>query len=211
MALPDLSDIRVEVRRRLGLSTNDTAITDTILTSLINAAIRKVNLLHDWPWLVTTDATLTATVDGTRIYTPASDYRRTLFLIAGTDQQLRPKQPQDIWRFAEQEGHPMFYAVQGGQIILAPTPDAVYTLTHVYIKDDTTELSSDTDEPSVPLWALDLIIEKAAVLGARRLRDDALRREIESEFAQTLQSMRDEVRQTRQLPTPQHRTDIGWP
>lgn len=210
MALPDLTDIRVEVRERLGLSTNDTAITDAILTGLINAANRKISLIHDWPWLVATDATLTATVAGTRIYTPASDWRKTLFVIADDDQQLRPKQSQDIWRFKEQDGYPMFYSVQGEQMILAPTPDAVYNITHVYIKD-VVELSADTDEPDVPLWAIDLLIDKAAVLGARRLRDDDLRKEMESEFAQTLTTMKDEVRSMRQLPTPQHRTDVGWP
>lgn len=210
MALPDLTDIRVAVRQRLGLSTNDTAISDAILTELVNTALRKISIIHDWPWLVTTDTTLTTTVAGTRIYTPASDWRKTQFIIIDEDQQLKPKQPQDIWRYKQSTGLPVFYSIQGDDLILAPTPDAAYDITHVYIKD-ITELSADTDEPDVPMWAIDLVIEGAAILGAKRLRDDDLAKEVEREYLKTLKTLQDEVRRTRQLPTPQHRTDIGWP
>lgn len=209
MALPDLTDIRTEVRTRLGVSSTDSTLTDTVLTSLINAANRKLSLIHDWPWLVTTDATLTATVSGTRIYTPATNWRKTQFLIADESQQLKPKQPQDIWRYSEQTGRPNFYAVQGGSIIIAPTPDAVYTLDHIYIKD-VTLLSSDTDEPDVPMWGLDLLIEGATILAAKRLNDSQLAGQMQVEYMQTLVTLQDEVRRTRQLPTPQHRSDIGW-
>ncbi len=209
MALPDLTDIRTEVRKRLGMSTTDTAVTDAILTDLVNAANRKLSIIHDWPWLVTTDATLTATVSGTRLYTPASNWRKTLFVITNDDQQLKLKQPQDIWRFKEQDGPPTSYAIQGGTMILAPTPDAVYTITHVYVKH-VTALSGDTDEPDVPMWAIDLVVEGTAILAAKRMRDDDLAKEVEREYMKTLTTLQDEVRRTRQLPVPQHRTDIGW-
>lgn len=210
MALPDLTDIRTEVRQRIGFSTTDTSLTDTVLTALINAANRKQSLIHDWPWLVTTDATLTATVSGTRIYTPATNWRKTQYIITDGAQQLKVKQPQDIWRFADVTGSPQFYSVQGGSIIIAPTPDAVYTIDHIYIKN-VTALSSDTDEPDSPMWALDLLIEGAAVLAAKRLKDPELARAVQQEYMQTLVTLQDEVRRTRQLPVPQHRTDIGWP
>lgn len=205
-----LSDIRSRVRERLDIDANDNSITDAVLTELINAAIRKVNLLQDWPWLVTVDTTLTATVAGTRVYTPASDWRKTQYIMVDSDQQLRPMQPQAIERHADADGFPRFYAVRGGSLILAPEPDAVYSITHVYIKNETA-LSANGDEPAAPDWAIDMYIEYAAVLVARRLRDQGLTRLVEEEFGATYRSMLDEVRRTRQHPTPQHRLDVGWP
>lgn len=209
MALPDLTDIRTEVRRRIAMSSSDTQLDDTVLTGLVNAAIRKLSLMHDWPWLIATDATWTATVAGTAGYTPASDWRKTLYIVVDDDQLMQLKQPQDIWRYSQQDGFPLFYTVENGTISLYPNPDAVYNVRHVYVKTETA-LSNDTDEPLVPLWALDLVIELAAVLAAKRLRDRELAREMEAEFQYNLDSIKDDIRKTRQHPVPKHRTDVGW-
>lgn len=209
-----LTDVRTRVRERLGLSTTDTAVTDAILTQLINAAHRKINLIHDWPWLHKTDATWTATVAGQATYTfaadLASDWRKTLYIVSDTDQVLVPKQKQDLLRYSGQNGYPVFYAAEGSEILLAPTPDAVYTIVHEYIYEPA-DVTSDSTEFVIYDWAIELLIEGAAVLTAKRLRDPDLARELQQEYALTLKTMEDEVRRTRQLPTPRHRSDIGWP
>ena len=208
-----LTAIRTEVRERMGLSTGDTAVTDAILTDLVNAANRKISLYHDWPWLVQDNDDFVATVVGQRKYdvtVPADDWRKTLVLVVDGDQVLSPKQPQDIHRYANQTGFPYFYAISGTDIYLAPTPDAVYTVLHMYVKDPAV-LSGDTDVVAVEDWAIDLLIEQTCVLVAKRLRDDSLARSFQEELSITLESMRDEVRRTRQLPLPRHRTDVAWP
>lgn len=209
----ELSDVRDEVRERLGLSTNDTAVTNAVLTNLVNAANRKISLLHDWPWLVEEDTDFTALTVGQRKYAvtvPVDEWRKTLFVIVDDDQLMTVKQPQDIHRYQAQTGFPYFYAIQGTDIYVAPTPDEAYSILHVYVKAPTV-VSADDDVIDVEDWAIDLLIDKTAVLAARRLRDTELRKEMESEYAQTLSDMRDEVRRTRQYPKPKHRTDIGWP
>lgn len=207
-----LSQIRTRVRQRAGVSTGDSAVTDSVLTDLINDANRKISLLFDWSWLVDVDGDWTSLTAGQRAYpitVPEDEWRKTLILIANGNQQLRPVQPQTVHRYANITGSPRFYAVQGTTIYIAPTPDIAYDVFHVYVKEVAT-LVNDTDVPEIEDWAVDLLIDKAAILVARRLRDSKLRVELESEFAQTLDSMKDEVRRTRQLPKPQHRSDIAW-
>lgn len=210
-----LSDIRTRVRERLGLSTSDTAVTDTILTQTINAANRKIAVLHDWPWLQSRDTTFTTTTSGKSTYDQgsseiASNWRKTLYLSVNGDEVLRAKQPQDLVRYSQNTGVPVFYTNEDDTIILAPTPDSAYDVVHFYIKQ-VADLSGDTDVPDIEDWAIDLLIEGAAVLVAKRLRDFDLARSIQEEYALTLDSLRDEVRRTRQPVLPKHRTDIGWP
>lgn len=209
-----LQDIRTRVRERLGMSTNDTAVTNAILTQLINASIRKIDLMHDWPWLVATDATFTTTVAAQASYSQASsevasNWRKTLFIISGDNYQLIYKQEKDLARFAQISGHPSFYTIEGDTIIISPKPDEAYTIRHVYIKTQTA-LSADTDEPSTHDWAMDAVIENVAMLTAARLRDKDLYRMMQDQWSDTLVSLRDELRRTRQMPKAQHRSDISW-
>lgn len=197
------------VRERLGVPTSDPALTDAILLDLINAANRKLSLVHDWPWLVTTDTTLTATVADQAEYTPASNWRKTLYLVCDSDQELQLRQAQDIVRYQANSGYPFFYAVKGTTIQISPTPDTVYTLEHEYIKS-VTLMTLGSEESEVPEWALDLLIEGVCVLAAKRLHDTDLARAMQQEYSETLEVMRDEVRRTKQNPVPRHRTDIGW-
>ena len=77
----ELSDIRDEVRERLGVSTNDTALSDAILTGLVNAAQRKLSLMHDWPWLIEEDTdwtSLTADQSKYSVTVPVDEWRKTL-------------------------------------------------------------------------------------------------------------------------------------
>lgn len=209
-----LQDVRTAVRHRMGLSTNDTAITDAVLSKIIAHAERKVNLMHDWPWLEATDATWTATTADQAAYTAASDlasdWRKTLSITIGTEEfPLRPKQRQDILRYSNQTGKPRFYSAQGSEIILAPKPDSAYTVVHRYVRFPD-EVTVDATDVSVYDWAIDLLIEQACILTARRLRDSKMARDFTTDFATTYATMEDEVRRTRQLPTPRHRTDVGW-
>lgn len=209
-----LSDIRTEVRERMGLSTNDTAVTNAILTDIVNAAQRKLSLVHDWPWLIEEDLDFTAFTIGQRKYAvtvPHDEWRKTLYIVVDGDTVMTVKQPQDIHRFsADTTGMPRFYAISGTDIYVWPTPDQAYSVLHVYVKDPAV-LSADGDTPAIEDWAIDLLVAQACVLTALRLRDFEMASMFRVEYAQILQTMQDEVRRTRQLPAPRHRNDVSWP
>ena len=46
-----LSEIRSQVRERTGVGVDDPILTNTVITSLINSAIRRMTVKFDWPWL----------------------------------------------------------------------------------------------------------------------------------------------------------------
>lgn len=209
-----LSDIRTRVRERLGLTSADASVSDAILTQFINAANRKLAVMHDWPWLVKTDTTWTATVSGTIAYTPAADWRKTIYVVMDTDQLLTYKQPQDAARLAGVQGYPLWYTTKNAKIEVYPKPDAAYTISHVYIAE-VADLSNDTDTPEIASaaaeqWAVDALIEYAALLVAIRLKDYELFQMIREEWARTIAFIQDEVRKSKGYPTPRHRNDIGW-
>jgi hypothetical protein len=141
---------------------------------------------------------------------PIDAWRKTLYIVVDSDIVLTPKQPQDIHRYADQTGLPRFYSISGTDIYLAPTPDAVYSVLHVYVSENNT-LSADIDKPAIEDWAIDLLIAQACVLTALRLRDFEMAQMFRLEYAQILSSLRDEVRRTRQHPVPRHRNDVSWP
>jgi hypothetical protein len=208
-----LQTVRAAVIQEMGISSTDTAITTAVLDKLVYAAQRKIDLIHDWPWLHKTDATWTATVADQAIYTAASDlasdWRKTLFIVIDGDNMLVPKQKQEIKRYANQTGQPRFFAAEGNEIVLAPTPDAVYTIEHEYIHVPT-EVTSGTAHLISYDWAIDLLIAQTCIMVARRLRDPEMAGMFQRSYDDILETLHDEVRRTRQLPTPRHRADIGW-
>ena len=209
-----LTEAQLAVRQHMGLSTSDTAVTDAILAKILFSAQRKINAMHDWPWLHKTDATWTAlTVDQT-VYVPttdiAADWRKTLHITVDGSQVLRPKQKQDILRYGDQQsGMPLFYAAEGNEIVIAPAPDTAYTVNHEYIYIPA-EVTSGATEFEIPEWAIDMLISQACIMVARRLRDSEMAKTFADDFAYSYVILKDDVRRTRQLPTPRHRNDIGW-
>ena len=204
-----LDDIRTAVYQRLGTSTSDPNLSSSVLTGLINAGIRSINLMHDWSWLVTTDTTLTATVADQSEYTPASDHRKTLYIRVGDDQLLTYKTEADLDRLNQSIGIPRYYTIENGTIRMFPVPDAVYDIRHVYINVPA-DLSADSDVAVIPDWAIDLLISYVGVRAAARMRDSDLMRIMRDEWTDVYRAMLDETRRSRALPVPQHRRDIGW-
>lgn len=204
-----LSDIRTAVHQRIGSSTSDPNLSSAVLNSLINAGIRSINLMHDWSWLIKTDATLTATVAGQSAYTPASDHRKTIYIRAGSDYMLTYKTEADLERFNQFTGAPRFYTLENGTIRMFPTPDEVYELRHVYVHN-APALSADGDVAIIPDWAIDLLISYVGMRAAARLRDRELMGIMQEEWRDVYRAMLDETRRSRALPMVRHRTDISW-
>jgi hypothetical protein len=92
----------------------------------------------------------TATVSGTATYAWPANFLRIRSL-RDTDRhvELRSVSLRDIDRSGASNGAPNYYALDGGNIHLYPTPDAVYNLELRYWSSPST-LVNDTDVPSIP-------------------------------------------------------------
>lgn len=146
-----LTQLRTALRVRLGVATNDTFYTDAVLTDLINEAMFVVENEHDWPWDLTQE-TIT-TVIGTAAYTPNANWYQTKELFI-SPYEVFDYMPLKAVDEIPNSGRPLYYAIAGNasgveQIIMKPTPDAVYTVTHRYYKT-VTALSADGDTPIMP-------------------------------------------------------------
>jgi hypothetical protein len=164
----DYAAIKTAVLDRLGLPTTDGLITDTVLGRLINAAMQDLEADEDWPWLQASETI--ATVAGTGAYTPAATWARTRGLRVTTDEPMKFFSLEELdfmWPDPTTRGRPIAYTVEAEQLVLRPIPDAVYSLTHTFIKAPT-DLSSSSDTPLMPSRFHHGIVEVAAALAARR-------------------------------------------
>jgi hypothetical protein len=206
-----LQDIRSEVRIRGGLATSDTALSDSVLNTLINSALRTVTTMYDWPWLVA-QSTPTETTAGTAAYTIATNFRKIQSIYVGPDdsdppvRKLRYKTPPDVLRFRRKDGRPAYYTYHQGQLLLAPTPDATYDI-DIYYYSYEAVLSSDTDAPLLPDWAMEMLFEYTLVLAGRRLRDGEMAAMHAQAFSTAMATVIDEIRGTKEWALPRHRQD----
>lgn len=194
-----LSDIRDEIRLKFGASPTDQLYTDANLTSLINSALRHFNLDQDWPWMEM-EATANTVAD-TQAVVLASDIRRILRM-SYEDRAVRYTNPRNIPDFYGKTGKPRLYTYEAGTWKLLPTPDAVYSVTYTYMKDVEVTLSLDADVPATPDYAINAVIAFVCVLMARRSHDQDLISTFFAEYANLMDTLRDEVLKTEEGMLP---------
>jgi hypothetical protein len=175
--------------------------------SLIDAALQRVSLLHDWPWLEATENI--ATVAGTAEYTPNANWRTTLRLERDGHPDIEYRIPRDLAGYRQQNtGAPLLYTVERGKLIFAPVPDDVYTIQHVYIRTEPA-VTTGTDVPLIPTWAENLVVVTAAHMLAATIKDGPLMKLLEPEMVDTYNALKDEVRRSRGFGKPKRRKDTG--
>lgn len=209
-----LSDIRDEVRRRVGLSSTDTMAADADMTKLINAAYRQISLEKDWDWL-TANETISVTA-GDDEYAVAADWRTTLYVGRQIDASypdgsvpLIRSQRRDIREQSIREGVPEYWMIESGVLRVAPVPAQAETLLHTYVKQ-ITALSADGDAPFIPDDYVDYLIVRAAKLLATRLGDRDMAALLRSEEAELSESIADETYRARGSVVPRTRQDTSW-
>lgn len=143
-----MEQLRDATRFRLGTPENENFYSAQQLDSLINEALQTISVENAWPWLQTT--TTFPTVAGTRFYTPPTNWQRTKALsidgfntLVFLDLQESREWPDEV------HDVPLFYTIYQEQIYLSPTPSAIYTVRHDYIRQEN-KLIDDTDEPIMP-------------------------------------------------------------
>lgn len=201
------AQLAVKVRQRCGVASTDGAATDTIVYGMLDGAVKRIALMYDWPWLEASE-TIT-TVAGTSEYTPGATWRTTLRLHRPGYADLEYRVPRDLQGYIDsgQQGAPVLYTVERGKLILAPIPDAVYPVTHVFIRTETT-IDGASDVPLIPEYAEDLLVVVAAHMLAASMRDSGLMKMLEAEAADLAGALKDEVRRARGYPKPKRRKDI---
>lgn len=194
-----LSAIRTEVRTRCGLNSADANFTDAILLTLINAALRQISTVEDWPWMQV--STTAVTVAGTETITLAANCRK-VNQMQYEYRDLRYVQFRDRHLYYGLTGYPALFSEFAGSYYIWPKPDAVYTIDYTYYRLTEPTLAADGDSPLIPDWAIDLLISKVCSLVARRNRDKDLESVFYAEHRQILQDIRDDVMRVTQGKTP---------
>jgi len=182
-------ELVTEIRNKLGYNTG---LTESYITTAIDNAQDLLEQEPELPWFLETEISSISTVaDEERIPVP-SDYIRSIpdnplwyFNTSGSGAPwieivkesmgtLRAWQAGQIE--TEREGAPQAYALQGKYFRLFPTPDAVYTIKHIYYKtDDKMTTGAETNE-----WATEapyMLIGKAGMLltlNSRNVKSQAL-------------------------------------
>lgn len=211
-----LTDFRVKVLLKLALPADDALAPTTALDESIAAGQRAMATDFDWPWLMT--AQTFVTVAGQQLYAlpveatgpPIShEHVRTLWLsVPAFAYTLNVRERQEIERYIQTRGMPSLYSVQGASISLAPVPDQVYTIKHVFIRPDT-PMVGETDVSLCPDHFSDTIVLYAAIAEATRTKDFTQVAQFRQDLAEWKQRMRDNVRQSAGTLRVRTRSDYG--
>lgn len=189
-----LTQLILAVKDKLGVPSDDGMITDAIITRDLNSRLHFVAAQRDWHWLIDPDGTSFNTVVGQRAYTPASNWRRTLHLY-DDGRPLTLHQPQDlrIPAAGEGNGRSSYYAVEGGKLLLWPTPEAVRPLIHIFVRDEP-DLVAGGDTPLLPDYYSDYLVTLAAVNAAIRLDNNKRTQALREEASEWLRTINNDAR-----------------
>lgn len=189
-----LAEFRANLRTSGNFPTNDTRITDAVVNREVNRALKRIALLHDWPWLQAERTIITAASQ--RSYALPDDFLRLLSIRHdGESNTLWLRSIQEVDDIVG-EGKPQVFAVWGGKISFGSTPSGEYTLKMRYVSQENV-LVNDSDTPLIPAYWEDGVYEAALVelhRQARQLDESGL---AESRFTTWLTESQDNIRQTR--------------
>lgn len=192
-----LAEYRAQIRSIGNFPANDTRITDAVINREINRALKRIAMIHDWPWLQTEKTIITSASRAS--YALPDDFLR-LISLRFTDTTV----PVNLTQRSKQEvdavpglGQPHIYSIWSGNVKLAPTPSGTYTLCLSYISQESA-LTNDSDVPLIPDYWNNGVIDGALVellRTAARTDEAALS---EQRFEQWVTETQDNVRQSRE-------------
>jgi hypothetical protein len=148
MAYPDLSDLRTRVLTITNEDSTSAIFTSAVLNRFLNDAERdiaaKTGCLEHIDTLVTTVSLRTVRFSGFKVknleYIP----------VTGTRTGLPKITLKHFGRLPLTGATPQYWTQWGGLILIEPIPESAYTLYATISDYPLTEMSSDTDEPSIP-------------------------------------------------------------
>ena len=171
-------------------------------TEFLNAALRQIALERDWPWLQATASI--SVLAATRNYPVPSDWLRTVRIFdPATGRDIQNASTADVDRIVSTD-EPAIFSVYGSEILLAPSPAAAVTLTHRYCRRETI-LVSGVDTPLIPAEYEEGVLEYAAFLSFRFLKDTGRAAEARTAYSEWVRRAQDNIRQSKANPRVTHR------
>ncbi len=192
-----LSEFRSELRSIGNFPANDTKITDAVIDREINRALRRIAMLHDWPWL---DAERTfVTASEVQAYSLPNDFLRAVSFRYPEGRKsltlLNIQEFDDLYG----TGDPWVYAIRGTKLYVGPVPTGEKTLKLRYIRQERV-LTGDSDTPLIPDYWDDGVLEAALVQLHRQVKQLDLAGLAEAKFQEWVIETRDNITQTRSQP-----------
>lgn len=176
------------VRARCNVAATDSRLLTAEIEYFLNDAINFLGVQSDWPWHRSSETI--NTVDGTDAYTISTDARvvRSI-VIPANDKVLREITNRTAQEYGSlQEGIPTYYVLENRTITLYPTPGQVYAMTHFYYTY-MDQLTTGSDQVDSPATFDSLIVTKASIYVAEKLRDSELAQRLDLTFRHDLEQM----------------------
>lgn len=206
----NLAQLRDAVRIRCGFNGSDSFHTNDTLTAAVNEANWALADEHEWPWLTRTETL--STIPGTATLAVASDWQSTVALHRILDtfaDRVDPASIDDVDRYPGQTGVPVIFAEWGNELVLAPTPDSIYTLRHRYRRSEPA-LSADTDTPLSPESLHRLIVLRAAAVAFARDGNVVDSRTVLNDYETGVARARKRLNRSGSPVLPRVRPGSGW-
>lgn len=201
-----LAQLRPLVRQRLGLQSTDGRLLDASLTISINAALAKMATEFNWPWLVTHENFNTVALQNE--YTPPAAWVKTMW-IKYNNAELSSRQRLDLVKYDLSTGQPFAFAIWESKIWLAPAPDAVYSITHSYLRSENV-LTGDSDTVLCPDRFIDVLVVYAALFEARRMKDTGQEEQLLTDKKEWIRNISKLVPEVDILPRVRTRPDFPY-
>lgn len=196
-----LTNLKTMVYNRLGVPTTDGVFTSQVVIDFINDALQEMGTEHDWPWLQNSEQLSTGA--GTAYVTPGTSVQyagtTNVLITVGTDTWplLRRTYDELLEQYTSSaRGLPEAWAVQFEKVQLRPIPDAVYTITHVFIQAEKI-LSAGGDEPYVPSNYSAAVANLAVAIALGRSKEDPRAIAAQARYDRWLGKMLDNRRRDR--------------
>ncbi len=200
-----LTTLTAAVYRQTNNSTNDATVTSTMVTAAINEAIRFIEALYDWPWLLTTASVSVTANTNTGTIPTAAQRVKTVKDQYGPLQYVSYDEFYDAYR-SETRGNPDFYTVNATQLLVYPTPPTTISLDVLYIAYSTA-LSSGSDEALMPDQYEDAIVNLASSYVFRNTYQYEKAKQAFDGFNNWLKAMQDN---RRRVAGPRRIRTRGW-
>ena len=198
-----LSTIRANTYERAGITDDDPKFTASTMSTLINSALRQVSADFD-PWWLLASGTISvvASTVASPTYYLTSTLTRFRKIQRITDDEgfdLQAVGKRELGRHARNLGKPNVYLVEEGYMKLAPISTATYTYAVHYYQNEI-PLSSDNDQPALPVEYTDFLVCRAAKLAAIKNRDFEMVRHLDDEITDWKDRIADDLRQMKANP-----------
>lgn len=196
------------VRRRLGLDGLDIAAlpADVVLEAL-NDGLKSISAEREWHWLFVKDTGSTVANVPTIAVPP--DYVRSVYLSIDAKTPLEERSLRDLTGEGTLTGAPAFFASDGSNFALYPTPSEAKAFVHAYYRSEPTLVLS-TDAPLMPDSYSPWLVAEAAVRLPIRVNSQDTYTILREEIAAWKKRVEDNVKRNAQPPSIRRTKPSVW-